>query len=63
VRDKQAFELIKKLPSAMFLRDDITVTVVEVRGEKVRLGFEAPNSVTIDREEVRDRKTASPLAD
>lgn len=36
--------------------EDIFVTVVAVRGDAVRLGFEAPVEVVIDREEVWVRK-------
>jgi len=32
--------------------DDITIEVVEVRGDKVRLGIVAPKEVTVHREEV-----------
>ena len=32
--------------------DDIRVMVVEVRGDKVRLGIAAPRTVLVDREEV-----------
>lgn len=32
---------------------DVTITVVEIDGPKVRLGIEAPRHVPIDREEVR----------
>lgn len=35
--------------------DAITVTVLDIRGDKVKLGFEADKSVRIDREEVRQR--------
>jgi|DEB3_MinimDraft_2_1074329.scaffolds.fasta_scaffold05960_3 carbon storage regulator len=31
---------------------DVIVTLVAIRGNKVRLGFDAPSSVQIDREEV-----------
>lgn len=31
---------------------DVVVTVVEVRGDKVRLGIEAPRNVAVHREEV-----------
>ncbi len=35
---------------------NIRVTVVEVRGNQVRLGISAPPSVTVDRQEVHDRR-------
>lgn len=34
------------------INDDITITVVEIRGGKVRLGVEAPRSVPVHRSEV-----------
>ena len=34
------------------LCDDIVITVIDVRGDKVRLGFDAPKDVPIHREEV-----------
>lgn len=33
--------------------NEVTVTVIEVRGDKVRLGINAPDNVEIDRAEVR----------
>lgn len=32
--------------------DDIEITVVDIRGDKVRLGITAPRSVTVHRKEV-----------
>ncbi len=37
---------------------EIEVTVVEVRGDQVRLGITAPRHVTVDRAEVAARKKA-----
>jgi carbon storage regulator CsrA len=34
----------------------ISVSVVDVRGDKIRLGFDAPPSVKIDRKEIYDRE-------
>lgn len=31
---------------------DVTITVVAIRGDKVRLGIEAPKGVRVDRREV-----------
>ncbi len=35
--------------------DDITVMVVEVKGQKVRLGIEAPKSVAVHRAEIKKK--------
>lgn len=34
--------------------DDIVVTIVDIRGDKVRLGIEAPQHVPVHRSEVYD---------
>jgi carbon storage regulator len=34
--------------------DNIVVTVVDIRGEKIRLGIEAPREVAVHRREVHD---------
>ena len=44
--------LSRMLNERVLIGDDISVTVIEIRGNKVRLGFEAPNNVKIHREEV-----------
>jgi carbon storage regulator len=32
--------------------DDVVITVVEIRGDKVRLGIEAPKETSVHRQEV-----------
>lgn len=44
--------LARKLNEKIRIFDDIIITVVEVAGGKVRLGVEAPRSVSVHREEV-----------
>lgn len=39
---------------SIMLGDDIAITVVEIRGDKVRLGFDAPMELPIHRKEVYD---------
>jgi carbon storage regulator len=34
------------------INDDIKITVVEIRGDKVRLGIDAPRETTVHRQEV-----------
>ena len=49
--------LSRKKEQSVILRGggaEIVVTVVEMRGDKVRLGFDAPSSVTIHRKEVQE---------
>jgi carbon storage regulator len=46
----------RKQGGRIFIGKDIVVTLVEIRGDKVRFGIEAPKDIEIDREEVRKRK-------
>jgi carbon storage regulator len=36
--------------------EDITITILGVEGNKVRVGIAAPRNVVVDREEVYERK-------
>ena len=44
--------LSRKKNESIIINDHIIVTVVEIRGDKVRLGIEAPKDVTVHRREV-----------
>ncbi len=44
--------LTRKEGESLRLGDDITVTVVSVKGGNVRIGIEAPRDVAVHREEV-----------
>ena len=46
--------LQRKVNERIQIGTDIFITVVEIRGDKVRLGFEAPRNVPIHRQEVAD---------
>ena len=46
--------LSRKPGERVFLGDDIEVVVVQVRGNRVKLGFKAPGYLPIKREEIRD---------
>lgn len=50
--------LSRRKDERVFIGDNLAVTVVEIRGDKVRLGFDAPREVPIEREEVRRRMAA-----
>lgn len=47
--------LSRKKDEIVHIGDDVVVTVVEIRGDKVRLGFTAPPDVPVHRGEVRER--------
>ena len=44
--------LSRKKNELIFIGKDIVVTTVEIRGDKVRIGIEAPSNVPVHREEV-----------
>jgi carbon storage regulator len=46
--------LSRKRDERIVIGDNIVITVVEVRGDKVRLGIEAPTEVPVHRQEVLD---------
>lgn len=50
---------------SIVIDNDITITIVQVRGDRVRLGIEAPECVPIHRQEVFDaihRESATAVA-
>ena len=47
--------LSRKLHEKIMIGDDIVIQVVDVRGDKVRLGIEAPREIPVHREEVHER--------
>ena len=44
--------LSRKKNESIIINDDITIVVVEIRGDKVRLGIEAPKEIPVHRNEV-----------
>jgi len=46
--------LTRRINESIVINDDVSVLVVEVRGDRVRLGIEAPKNVTVHRKEVYD---------
>jgi carbon storage regulator len=46
--------LSRKRDERIVIGDNIVITVVDVRGDKVRLGIEAPSEVPVHRQEVLD---------
>lgn len=50
--------LSRKKNKTIVIKDDITITVVDIRGDKVRLGIEAPKGAPVHRKEVWDALNA-----
>jgi carbon storage regulator len=50
--------LTRRVGEAIKVGDDITVTVLAIKGGQVRIGIDAPKFVEVHREEVYDRLLA-----
>jgi carbon storage regulator len=51
--------LSRRVGESVVIGDDITVTVLEVRGDVVRIGIDAPRSVAVNRAELLAEVTNS----
>jgi carbon storage regulator len=47
--------LTRRVGEAVMIGDEVTVTVLGVKGNQVRLGVDAPKHVSVHREEIFDR--------
>lgn len=47
--------LTRKLGEKINIGDDITVTLLEIKGKQVKLGIEAPRNVEIHRQEIYEK--------
>lgn len=46
--------LSRQRDETIIIGDSIRITIVEVRGDKVRIGIDAPRDVTVHRQEIYD---------
>lgn len=46
--------LSRKKNENIVINDDIVITIIEIRGDKVRLGVQAPKEVPVHRQEIFD---------
>jgi carbon storage regulator len=54
--------LSRKVGERIQLGDQITVTLVKIQGNTVRLGIEAPHNMNVVREELTKRSTDDAIA-
>jgi carbon storage regulator len=47
--------LSRKKYESIIIGDNIIITIVDIRGDKVRLGIMAPDEISVHRKEVYDR--------
>jgi carbon storage regulator len=53
--EKQMLILTRRVGETVMIGNDVTVTVLGVKGNQVRIGINAPKSVAVHREEIFER--------
>ena len=53
-KEVQMLVLTRQRDQSIIIGENITITVVDIRGDKVRLGIDAPTEVPVHRQEVYD---------
>lgn len=44
--------LTRRVNETLMIGDDVTLTVLEIRGNQVRIGVKAPKNISVHREEI-----------
>ena len=55
--------LTRRVGETLMIGDEVTVTVLGVKGNQVRIGVNAPRDVTVHREEIYERIKQEQLSD
>ena len=55
-KEKDVLILTRNIEERIVIDGEITVKILGVRGDQVRLGIDAPRDVVVDREEIHNRR-------
>ncbi len=55
--------LTRRVGETLMVGDDVTVTVLGVKGNQVRIGVNAPKDIAVHREEIYERIKREQVAD
>lgn len=55
--------LTRHTGDAIMIGDEVTITVLGIKGHQVRIGIQAPRDVAVNRKEVHDRIQGELLAE
>lgn len=54
--------LTRRIGEVIVIDEHIRVVVMEIRGDRIRLGVSAPESVRIDRQEIHEHRALEPCS-
>jgi carbon storage regulator len=55
--------LTRRIGESVMIGDDVSITVLAVKGNQVRVGIDAPKHLSVHREEIYERVKAAKAAD